>query len=125
MTPLALAIVIGLESFTFFMGGLLHTGIAPAIEPRIFPATVVEGLCGLFLAISVYAVLTRKKWAWEMSVAGQSVSLLGVLLGMIALAFHRGPSTPLNFIYHHVIFVVLIGVLILLFTSAGKAAFKG
>jgi hypothetical protein len=64
----------------------------------------------------------QKSWAWKTAIAAHIFCILGVLMGMLALAFHRGPSTPLNFIYHHTIFVVLIVVLVLLFTSSGKAA---
>jgi hypothetical protein len=59
-----------LYAVTFLLGALLHLGVrvplgfAVLAEPRTVPATVVEGLCGLFLAVGAYAVLTLRTWAW-------------------------------------------------------------
>jgi len=50
-----------LYAVTFFCGALLHTGVqiplgfAVLAEPTIIPATVVEGLCGLVLAVAAFA----------------------------------------------------------------------
>jgi hypothetical protein len=66
----ALGVLAALYAITFFLGALLHLGVRVSLgfavlaEPRILPATIVEGLCGLFLAVGAYATLTRKTRAW-------------------------------------------------------------
>ncbi len=69
----ALATTVGVlavvYAVTFFLGALLHLGVriplgfAVLTEPPIIDASIVESLCGLVLAISAYAVLTRRTWA--------------------------------------------------------------
>ncbi len=60
----AVGILSALYALTFFVGALLHLGwriplgFAVLAEPRILPATVVEGLCGLALAVAAIAVFT-------------------------------------------------------------------
>lgn len=57
---------------------------------------IVEGLCGLFLAVSAYALFTRRTWAWPAATAAHVFALAGVLLGISAIAAGRGPHTLLN-----------------------------
>jgi hypothetical protein len=111
------------EAVTFLFAALLHLGIPLGLsEPRIIPAAIVEGLCGLFLTVSTYAVLASTTWAWESALAANSFAVAGVLLGITALALGAGPSTGANTIYHRVILGVLIVVLILLATPGARAA---
>jgi hypothetical protein len=124
----ALGVLAALYAVTFFVGALLHLGVrislgfAVLAEPRILPATIVEGLCGLFLAVGAYAALTRKRWAWTAITAAHVFALGGVLLGMAALAVGAGPSTGLNDIYHRVMLAALAAGLVLLLTPVGRAA---
>ncbi len=130
-TPLAttIGVLAALYAFTFLAGALLHLGVRIPLgftvlaEPRILPATIVEGLCGLFLAVGAYAALARKPWAWSAIIAAHAFALGGVLLGMVALAVGAGPSTELNTVYHRVVLAALVGGLVLLSTPAGRAAF--
>jgi hypothetical protein len=111
------------EAVTFLLAALLHLGIPLGLsEPRIIPAAIVEGLCGLFLAVSTYAVVTHKSWAWVAATAAHVFAVVGVLLGITALALGAGPSTKANTIYHRVILGVLIVVLVLLATPGARAA---
>jgi hypothetical protein len=115
-------------ALTFLLGALLHLGVRIPVgsvvlaEPRIFPATIVEGLCGLFLATGAYAVFTRKTWAWRAITTAHAFALGGVLLGTAALAVGAGPSTELNTIYHRVILAALVVGLVFLLTPTGRAA---
>jgi hypothetical protein len=130
--PTTLATTIGvlaaLYAATFLVGAVLHLGVripagfAVLAEPRIFPATVVEGLCGLVLAVGAHAALSRKTWAWPTITAAHAFAVGGVLLGMAALAVEAGPSTELNTTYHRVMLAALVGGLALLLTPAGRAA---
>jgi hypothetical protein len=111
------------EAVTFLLAALLHLGIPVGLsEPRIIPAAIVEGLCGLFLAVSTYAVFARTTWAWGAALAANLFAIAGVLLGIAALALGAGPSTEGNTIYHRVILGVLIVVLVLLATPGARAA---
>jgi hypothetical protein len=119
-----ISILIVLEAITFLLAALLHLGVQLPLgftEPRIIPATIVEGLCGLLLAVSAYAVFTRKTWAWWAAISAHIFAVAGVLLGITALALGAGPSTEVNTIYHRVILVVLVIVLALLATPGARA----
>lgn len=120
-----------LYAATFLFGALLHLGVrvppgfAVLAEPRILPATVVEGLCGLALSVAAWAILARKGWARTAAIAAHAFALGGVLLGTAALAAGAGPSTDMNTVYHRVMLVALAAVLALLLTPAGRAALPG
>ncbi len=127
-----LAAVIGilaaLYAATFSVGALLHLGVriplgfAVLAEPRIIPATIVEGLCALGLGVGAYAVLAGRSWAWSAVTGAHAFALGGVLLGITALALGGGPSTELNTIYHRVMLVALVAGLAVLSTPAGRTA---
>jgi len=123
----AIGILAVLYAVTFLLGALLHLGVriplglAVLAEPRIVPATIVEGLCGLGLAVGAYATLSRKTWAWPAITAAHAFAVGGVLLGMAALAVGAGPSTELNTVYHRVMLVALVAGLVLLLTPVGRA----
>src|SRR5215210_3400084 len=116
---------------TFLFGALLHLGVrvplgfAVLAEPRIIPATIVEGLCGLALSVAAFAALARRGWARPAAIAAHAFALGGVLLGVAALAVGAGPSTELNTVYHRVMLVALAAVLVFLLTPAGRAALPG
>ena len=119
-----ISVLMSVETITFLLAALLHLGIqfpAGFSEPRIIPAAIVEGLCGVFLAVATYGVLVRKTWAWGVALAAHIFAGAGVLLGIISLALGLGPSTPANTIYHRVILAVLLIVLVLLATPSARA----
>jgi hypothetical protein len=124
----AVGILAVLYAVTFLLGALLHLGVRIPLgftvlaEPKIYPATIVEGLCSLALAVGAYAVLTRKSWGWGAITGAHILSLGGVLLGTVALAVGAGPNTELNAIYHRVMLVALMAGLIPLLTPTGRAA---
>jgi hypothetical protein len=116
-----------LEAGTLLMAALLHTGapipLGPIVlaEPRIIPAIIAEGLCGLLLAVAACAFFARASWAWRAAAVGaHGFAIAGVLLGTFALAVGAGPRTELNDVYHRVILLALLAGLGLLLTPAGK-----
>ena len=120
-----ISVLIVLEAITFLLATLLHLGIQFPLgfsEPRIIPAAIVEGLCGIFLAVSAYAMFAHRSWAWWGAIAAHVFAVAGVLLGITALALGAGPSTEANTIYHRVILAVLVVVLALLATPGARAA---
>ncbi len=124
----AIGVLAAVYTVTFLVGALLHLGVRiPAgaevlAEPRIFPASVVEGLCGFFLAAGAYAALTGRTWAWPALIVAHGFALGGVLLGVAALAMGAGPSTELNEVYHRVMLVALAAGLVLLLAPVGRTA---
>src|SRR5581483_4547499 len=109
------------EALTFLLASLLHLGIPilPGFsQPRIIPAMIIEGLCWLFLAISLYAMFTHKTWTWRITVAAHVFASLGVLLGIYATK--GGIRDEANFIYHRVILGVLVVTLALLATPGAR-----
>ena len=125
----AIGVLAAVYAVTFLVGALLHLGVRiPAgaevlAESRIFPASVVEGLCGFFLAAGAYAALTGRTWAWPALIVAHGFALGGVLLGVAALAVGAGPSTELNEVYHRVMLVALAAGLVLLLAPVGRTAF--
>lgn len=123
----ALAVV---EAVALLTGALVHLGIRIPLgfvvleEPRIVPATVVEGLCGFVLLGSAYAVFAGKRWAWIVAVVAHTVALTGVLLGITALAVGAGPNTASNALFHRVMLVALVVGLVLLATPAARSALR-
>jgi hypothetical protein len=123
-----IGVLAALYAITFILGAVLHLGVripvgfAALAEPRIFPATIVEGLCGLFLAVGAYVTLSSKPWAWPTITAAHAFALGGVLLGITALALGGGPSTELNTIYHRVMLAALAAGLVFLLTPIGREA---
>ena len=108
------------DAITFLIAAVLHTGtriplgFAVLAQPRIVPATIVEGTAGVLLGIAAYGLFQYKSWGWTAAVTAHVFSILGVLTGMVALAMGRGPRTESNDIYHRVILVVLVAGLFLL-----------
>lgn len=123
-------ILCAVYAVTFLFGALLHLGLRVPLgfavlqEPRIIPATVVEGLCGLVLAVAAFVVLVRAGWSWTVAFAANAFALGGVLLGIAALAVGAGPSTELNTIYHRVMVVALVAVLGLLISPTGRSTLR-
>jgi hypothetical protein len=126
----AVGILSALYALTFFVGALLHLGwripigFAVLAEPRILPAAVVEGLCGLALAAAAIALFANSGRAWTAAFAAHAIALGGVLLGVTALALGAGPGTDLNTTYHRVMLVALVAVLALLLSPAGRTTLR-
>ena len=126
----AVGILSALYALTFFVGALLHLGwriplgFAVLAEPRILPAAVVEGLCGLALAAAAIALFANSGRAWTAAFAAHAIALGGVLLGVTALALGAGPGTNLNTTYHRVMLVALVAVLALLLSPAGRTTLR-
>ena len=119
-----ISVLMVLETITFLLAALLHLGIQFPLgfsEPRIIPAAIVEGLCGVFLAVGTYGVFARETWAWGVALAAHIFAVAGVLLGITSLALGFGPSTVTNTMYHRVILVVLVIVLVGLSTPGARA----
>src|SRR5215210_6894625 len=94
-TAAVIGVLAAVYAVTFLLGALLHLGVRiPAgatvlAEPRIFPASIVEGLWGLFLTIGAYAAITGRTWAWPALVTDH-----GFALGACCSGWRRLPWGP-------------------------------
>lgn len=112
------------EAITFLLAALLHAGIPVPLgfsEPRLIAAAIVEGLCWLFLSVSLVALFAHTRWAWTGVLAAHLFAIAGVILGIFATS-RSGAGGEANFIYHRAILVVLLVVLILLVLPGVRAS---
>jgi hypothetical protein len=78
----------------FVFGALQHAGvtIGSLHEPTIIPASVVEALCAVALSCGAAAVTKHSLNAWRAACTGNLVAIVGVVIGMVALAMGAGPA---------------------------------
>lgn len=114
-----LAVVMLSNTAIFFLAALLHAGITLGRlhEPEIIPATIVEAICGIFLAWGTMAILANWARQWRFALIGNLVALGGVLLGMAALAAGKGPRTPTNDLHHRIMLALIAAGVIILFLT--------
>jgi hypothetical protein len=68
-----------------------------------------------FIDLGVTAVFFRSHFEWCTALIANLIPLSGVLLGVAALAAGRGPRTPSNDLYHHIMLVLIGASLLILF----------
>jgi hypothetical protein len=108
----AFRVIVVLEAIVFLFAATLHTGLFGV--PALYPAMIVEGLCGIGCVASAFGQLTHKPWAPRASLVIQILILFGVLLGVLALATDASIRTPLNVGLHAVMLaLILLGLLVL------------
>jgi hypothetical protein len=117
-----LAVVMISNAALFFFASLLHVGIVVGRlhEPQIIPATVVEVICGIFLACGTMAVLANWARQWRCALIGNLVALGGVVLGMASLAAGKGPRTASNDLYHRLMLALIVAGVVILFLIRNK-----
>jgi len=123
--PLLTALMLG-NTALFLFGALQHAGLAIGSlqEPVIVPASVVEVICALALCWGAAAVLKRSQKAWLAAFTGNLVAIIGVVIGMVALAVGAGPRTPSNDLYHRIMLALASASLVILLVPAGRAALR-
>ena len=119
-----IAIVMFANAALFVFGAIQHAGVAlgPFHEPRIVPATIVEGLCAAALAWGAAALLAGSASARVAAFTGNLVAIGGVVLGMVALAAGAGPRTASNDLYHRIMLALAAAALVMLFTPAARTS---
>jgi hypothetical protein len=121
--PLLVGVEMALVACTFLVFALLHVGVSvPGLSDRpIRAGAIAEAVLAISMAVAGAAVLLRATWAWAGAVAAHSLSVAGVLVGILA---PRNGTTELNFAYHRVILAVLVAGLVLLLLPGTRAAFR-
>jgi hypothetical protein len=110
----------------FVFGALQHDGvpIGPLHEPVLVPASVVETLGGLALTWGAAAVLKQSPKAWRAALLGNLVAMLGVAIGMVALAAGAGPRTASNDLYHKIMLTLGAASLLILVVPTLRTALR-
>ena len=93
-------------------------------EPKILPAAIVEGLCGLFFIISAFSIFSNSSTAWRRTFFAHAFAIAGISLGLISLAVGAGPRTKTNDLYHSIMMLLIVADSFYLMTEKGKSAFK-
>jgi hypothetical protein len=125
MKPLITALMLA-DAALFVFGALQHAGVAigPLHEPVIVPASVVEVLCALALSWGAAAVLKQSRKAWRAAFIGNLVAIIGVAIGMVALAVGAGPRTASNDLYHGIMLALATASLVILLVPAGRTELR-
>ncbi len=109
-------------SAAFVIGSVSHIPVrmGPIDEPKIIPATVVEGLCALALAIGGFAILRGSVKAWQSAMSASVFVACGVTLGVVRLAMGANPRTWTNDIFHYTSLVLLAGAIARLWSERAE-----
>ena len=120
--PRYLGVALLIEAAGFAVGSLAHIPLkmGPIDEPKIVPATIVEALCAVALAIGGIAVLQGAAKAWELAIGAHLAVILGVLVGVVALAVGAGPRTGANDAFHVVALIALVTGFVLLWRNEDR-----
>jgi hypothetical protein len=118
-----LAWVSALNAAVFLFGAVQHAGIpfGPFREPRIIPAAFVETLCGLALTYAAAALFAHSLAARRLALISNVVALVGVVIGLVALAMGAGPRTASNDLYHRVMLALIGAAFFLLYLGRALA----
>ena len=100
-------------------GARIPLGSAVFVEPQIVPAAIVEGLAGLIFAVSAYAAIALRPWAWWSAIVAHVFAILGFILGIVST---RNGTSPFNHVYHYVMLVIFVVGLIVLLLPIGREA---
>jgi hypothetical protein len=115
-------VIVVCEAIVFLFASALHTGAFGV--PSLFAAMIVEGLCGIGCVFSAYAIFAHKRWARKTATIVQVLILVGVLLGVFALARDADIRTPLNVGLHVVMLVLIVVGLFLLALPGTREGFS-
>lgn len=121
-SPAAWKWLLPAEAVSFFVGALMHAGVAlgPFNEQTVGPAVIVESLCGSALTVAAAAAISESRTWRGVAIGGQTLALAGVLLGVIATTAGGGPSNSGNDAYHYTMIVLLGGGTAVLTLGRGK-----
>ena len=114
-------------AIAFIFAAMAHLQLTHSFgitEPKILPAAIVEGLCGLFFIISAFSIFSNSSKAWRRIFFAHAFAIAGIILGLISLAVGAGPRTETNDLYHSIMLLLIVADSFYLMTEKGKSAFK-
>jgi hypothetical protein len=87
-----LKLLLGVEAVIFILASASHLGLPVPwlVGPRILPAAVIEGLCGLVILYGSLHGGARTAFVC------QTIAFAGVLLGLAALTLAGAPRYPIT-----------------------------
>jgi len=124
-----LGLFVLLEALGFLFGALLHAGIEIPIGggmylEQVVPATIVESVCALVLAVGAVALISHHRLAFEATLVAHLIAIAGTILGIVAITAGRGEHNLPNDIFHRVVLVAMVAVVVLLWTPVGRRAMR-
>jgi len=114
-------------AITFIFAAMAHLQLTLSFgfaEPKILPAAIVEGLCGLFFIISAVSIFSNSSTAWRRTFFAHVFAIAGIILCLISLAVGAGPRTETNDLYHSIMLLLIVADSFYLMTERGKSALK-
>src|SRR6266508_1216192 len=104
-----LRFVMALEVLVYFGASLLHLGVRArlgslvlAVPNAILPAAIVETILGIAVAANLMALMRGNRRSKTIKVGVHLFMLVGVSLGMVALAIRVGTPPSLDWNIHYV-----------------------
>lgn len=117
---LLLRFVVALEVLVYFGAAWLHLGLriplgslVLAVPNAILPATIVETILGLAVVANLVALMRGSRRSKAITVGIHLFVLVGVLLGMVALAIRVGPPPSTDWTIHYVMLTAIAAVMVL------------
>jgi hypothetical protein len=117
---LLLRFVVALEVLVYFGAALLHLGVRArlgslvlAVPNAILAAAIVETILGLAVAANLMALMRGNQRSKAITVGVHLFMLVGVSLGMVALAIRVGPPPSLDWTIHYVMLAGIAAVTVL------------
>jgi hypothetical protein len=81
-------------------------------------------LCAFALSWGAAAVVKQSLKAWRAAFIGNLVAIIGVAIGMVALAVGAGPRTASNDLYHGIMLALATVSLVILIVPAGRTGLR-
>jgi hypothetical protein len=118
-----LACLMALNALVFFIGAGLHLGLTlgPFHQPQIFPAAIVEILCGISLCWGATAIVKGQRSAGRAALTANFLALAGILLGVLAPAL-RQRTWPVIALDHQIMLIVIGASLLSLFSTPAEVS---
>jgi hypothetical protein len=121
-----LRLVVALEVPLYFGAAVLHLGVSSrlgslvlAVPNTILPATIIETMPGLAVATNLLALI-RGRARRAVTLGVHLFALVGVVLGMVALAMRFGPPPGPDWTLHYVMLAGIAAVLVLVLRRANQ-----
>ncbi len=114
-------LIMATEVLVYFGAAALHLGLRIELGPLvlavpdvILPAAIVEAILGLVVAANLVVLMGGTRRQRAITLGAHLFALLGVSLGMVALALRVGPPPSPHWTLHYVMLAGIAAVLALI-----------